>query len=596
MLPALRDLMSEKEEIILRGVAAAPGVAHGPVFIFRQKDLEIPAYKIAEENLPEEIERFEQALLQTRQQIIGIRNQIASKLGEDEAQIFDAHLLVLEDKALIEETIRETEKSRYNIDHVFQSVSSRYIEAFLKIDDEYIQERVADIRDVSKRLLHNLMGRTPNIIGRFAAARVIVSEDLAPSDAAAFEKDKVLGLVTDLGGRTSHAVIMARSLDVPAVVGLHDISQKVDIGDTVLVDGFSGRVVVNPSEDTLFQYGKLKHRQETIREIFRQASQEPSVTRDGRHITLSANIEGVEDVEDVQRVGAEGVGLYRTEILFLRENDFPGEEEQYRAYREVVERVAPHPVIIRTLDLGGDKTVHDYFEEHENNPFMGFRAIRFCLEHPTIFRQQLRAILRASAHGKVKIMYPMISGLAELLQANEHLEACRQELSGRGTAFDPEMPVGSMIEIPSAAYIADHLAEHCDFFSVGTNDLIQYLLAVDRINDRIAHLYEPSHPAILRTLRHIFEVGRQNDIEVGVCGEMAGDPLYAALLLGMGATRLSASPAAIPELKFLCRNMELRRAQDLAESVLSLRDTADITGELKSFYDEHVTAALQASM
>lgn len=574
---------SNQEEIVLQGIAASPGVSHGPAFVFLQKELEIPLYKLDENQKKSEIKRFEAALVQTRSQIVAIRNEVASKLGEEEAQIFDAHLLVLEDNALMEETINEIQNAGYNIEYCFHSVSRRFIDAFDALDDEYIKERVTDIRDVAKRVLQNLMGHPGVGAIAFEGARVIVSEDLTPSDTAGLAPDRVLGFVTDAGSRTSHTVIMARSLDVPAVVGLHDVTQHAGSSDYILVDGYDGVVIINPTEQTLFRYGQLKEERQNLQKIFESSISLPAKTIDGEDILLLANIGGIEDCKPAIKNGATGVGLFRTESMFLQRDVFPNEEEQFQAYRAVAQTMKTHGVVIRTLDIGGDKQISPFYQE-ENNPFMGFRAIRFCLKHIDIFKDQLRAILRASAFGKVRLMYPMIGSVCEIEQANALLEEAKKELQKKKIAYDKDIEVGSMIEIPSAAMIADLLAEHCSFFSIGTNDLIQYLLAVDRVNDRIAHLYEPNHPAVIRTIGRITAAAQKKHIKVGVCGEMAADPIYAPLLLGLGADSLSVAASSLPEIKYLIRRMNMQEARKMAAQVLELTDPKAIFEALESFY------------
>lgn len=578
-----------RKEIVLQGIAASPGVAHGQAFVFLQKELEIPIYKVEEYAQGGEIQRFEDAIMRTRTQISDVRHEVADKLGEAEAQIFDAHLLVLEDRALIEETIQEHYKSEYNIEYCFHSVSKRYLEAFKHIDDEYIKERVTDIRDVTKRLLNNLLGHCSSTIGQLTRERILVSEDLSPSDTAALDRKKVLGILMDSGSRTSHAVIMARTLQVPSVVGLHDISKQVENEDTLLIDGYDGVVIINPTEETLYRYGQLKLKHESIQKIFESVIGLPAQTQDGKHIDLLANIEGIDDLDSVKKSGAEGVGLFRTEALFLRKDHFPTEEEQFEVYKQIVQSLYPMPVTIRTLDLGGDKKISGvFFSEEEDNPFMGFRAIRFCLDHIDIFKAQLRAILRSSAFGKVKLMYPMISSLTELCAANKILDECKAELKKKKIAFDPDVAIGTMVETPSAAYTTDLLASECNFFSIGTNDLIQYMLAVDRVNDRIAHMYEPNHPAILRTLKHIIDTAHAHNIKVSICGEMAGDPLYVPLLIGLGVDDLSTIPACLPEIKYLIRNMTLKEVQSLAAKALRQTQPKAIFNLLQKFYLEHV--------
>ncbi len=580
---------SEKVEIVMRGIAASPGVAHGPAFLFLQKEVEIPSYEIPEQGRGFELARFEQAILETRMQISAMRNEIASELGEEEAQIFDAHLLVLDDKALLEETVHEVENSGLNIEYCVHKVITRYIEAFASIDDDYIKERVTDIRDVSRRLLRNLMGHADFSFSKLAENKIIVSEDLTPSETANLEKGTVLAFVTDEGSSTSHVSIMARSIEVPAVVALHTITSQVHTGDTLLVDGYEGLVILNPTEARLQRYGRIKLEKEQLQQVYQSEACKPAETRDGQSLVLMANIEGVTPPDRLIKYGAQGVGLFRTESIFLRDMSFPDEETQFQIYKSYVEQLNPQSVFIRTLDLGGDKSTDGkYFPDNEGNPFMGFRAIRFCLEQPEIFKDQLRAILRSSAYGKTKIMYPMISGLPELLAANKILEEAKEDLLERGQAFDPHIQVGSMIEIPSAAYTSDLLAEHCQFFSIGTNDLIQYMLAVDRVNDRIAHLYQPNHPAVIRIIKAVIDSAHKKGIPVGICGEMACDPLYAPLLIGMGADELSLMPVRIPEIKYLLRKIKMSDARSLVEKVINYGDAQTIYDTLRQFYLDHV--------
>ncbi|MEO0796943.1 MAG: phosphoenolpyruvate--protein phosphotransferase [Verrucomicrobiota bacterium] len=580
------------KEIVLEGVAASPGVAHGLAFVILQKELEIPVYEVPEEQVEHEKERFEKALLEARQQISEIRHEIADRLGENEARIFDAHIMVLEDRALIEETLSEMEQTGFNIEYCFREVSNRFIEAFEALQDDYLKERVKDIEDVSRRVLQILLGETARNLMELVAERIIVSEDITPSEAAGLDTAKVLGVVTDSGSRTSHAVIMARSLGVPAVVGMHNASEKLDNDDYVLIDGYDGVVIVNPTEETLFRYGELKSERQTIQRVFESSALLPATTADGKLLEVGANIGGPEDCQLALARGAEGVGLYRTEALYMQEDGFPNEETQFQAYSEVARQMAPQPVILRTLDLGGDKHISEFFVQNENNPFMGFRAIRFCLEHRELFKDQLRAILRASAYGHVKVMYPMISSLEEVIAANEILEEAKAELRERKQKFNEKIEVGAMIEIPGAALICDLLADHCQFFSIGTNDLIQYLLAVDRVNDKIAQLYEPSHPGVIRMLNSIISTANEKNVHVGICGEMAGDPIFVPLLFGMGANEISATGAVLPEIKYLIRKMKISDARELAQKVLVESDPKKIQQMLTAFYEEQMRDVL----
>ena len=562
-----------RSELVLQGISASQGIAYGQIFVYLQSDLEVPEYQVEKAKWAAETARFEQALLATRQQVQKIMSEVEKNLGEEEARIFDAHLLVLEDQALIAETFREFEKSRLNIEACFDRVAQRYIAAFEEIDDEYLRERGGDIRDVAQRVLSNLLGGGgAQRLSKLADKRIVVANDISPSDAAGLDRSAALGVVTDSGSKTSHAVIVARSMKIPAVVGLRDLTSKVQAGDSILVDGYEGLVILNPTESTLFRYGQIQRQKRSLEQKLLDASRLPAVTLDGAELPLRANIEKVEEANLVKDYAGDGVGLFRTEFLYLAASHMPTEEEQYAAYRRLAESLSPAPVTIRTLDLGGDKPIASqaHLFPKENNPFLGYRAIRFCLDHSDVFKAQLRAVLRASAHGDVRLMYPMISGHDELRRANAVLAECKAELKEEGKAFNPRLRVGSMIEIPSAAMAADLLAKDCDFFSIGTNDLIQYLLAIDRVNDRIAHLYEPTHPAVLRTLRHIVVEAHRAKIKVSVCGEMAGDPIFVALLFGLGVDELSMTPPLLPAAKYILRNMKLTDARKLAQQALAM--------------------------
>lgn len=574
-MPAAKSV---KPETLVQGISASHGIVYGQAFLYIQSDVEVPSYDIELENHGAEIARFEQAIVVTRQQIQKIMAEVDKNLGAEEAQIFDAHLLVLEDQALISETIREFETSGKNIETCFDKVSQRYIKAFAEIDDEYLRERACDIRDVAQRVLQNLLGQSSQNLSQLVEKRVVVANDVSPSDAAGIDSSQALAIVTDSGSKTSHAVIVARSMKVPAVVGLRDLTTQVQSGDWLLVDGYEGVVIINPSQQTLFRYGQIQLQKKGYEQRLMEANRRPAVTLDGVAIALRANIEKVDEAALVKEYLADGVGLFRTEFLYLSSGRIPSENEQYLAYKSIAEALAPAPVVIRTLDLGGDKPMagHAHLFPKEDNPFLGYRAIRFCLDNPKIFKDQLRAILRASMHGEIRLMYPMISGREELARANAVLAECKEELTTRKIAFNPNLQVGTMIEIPSAAITADLLARDCDFFSIGTNDLIQYLLAIDRVNDKIAHLYEPTHPAVIRTLKSVVEQAHSQKIKVSVCGEMAGDAVYAPLLLGLGIDELSMSPPLIPAVKYLIRSMNLSDAQKLAAEALKMTSAKEI--------------------
>jgi phosphotransferase system enzyme I (PtsI) len=575
-----------KREIKIQGVAAAPGVARGPAFIFLQKGPSVPCRTIADENIEDEAHRFEGVLVATRTEISALRSDVARRLGENEAAIFDAHLLVLDDPAIVGETLQMLRSQRLNVEHCFQTVSERYIQVFSKLEDPYFRERAVDIRDVARRVLANLLGLSRKSLSEIAGKRVIVADDLTPSDTAALDTAHAVAFVTNAGNRTSHAVIMSRSLRIPAVVGLMVATDKILLDDDVLVDGYEGLVFVNPSEETLWRYGEIKNARDAFRRRVDDEADLPEKTSDGLSFKLSANVNGAEDVPAMNRVHAGGVGLFRTESVFLKTpGHVPGEEEQFAHYKALLEAVAPDRVIVRTLDIGGDKPHNALFTGStvEDNPFMGFRAIRICLERKDIFRDQLRAILRASAFGRAKILFPMIASVDELVQARALFEETKNDLRSCGIPFDEAVPLGAMIEIPSAAVCADLLAEHCEFFSIGTNDLVQYLLAVDRGNSRIAHLYEPCNPAVLRVLRDVIRTAKEKKINVGVCGELAGDITFAPLLFALGADSLSMTPAAIPEVRYLLRHTARHELDALVAAVFAESDPGKIQQILRAF-------------
>ena len=532
---------------------------------------------VPEAELANEVNRLESALVQTRQQILEVQRKVNLGMGADEGSIFDAHLMVLEDRAVLDEVMRVIQDEKRTADYAFYAVAERYASSLAKIEDDYLRERAADMRDVTARVLNNLLGIEEEFdLRHLREPCIIISHDLTPSNTAQLDKRNVLGFATDVGSRTSHTAIMARSLRIPAAVGLKDASAQLQSGLPALLDGFEGRLIINPAEATLAEYTRVARQRLTFEEKLREILHEPAMTIDGHRVMLSANIEQPSDTEQVKATGADGVGLFRTECLFIQRDTLPGEEQQYEAYRQAAAALKPLPVVIRTLDLGGDKLMAHTPTPQEMNPFLGWRAIRYCLQQPDLFRDQLRAILRASAEGNVRMMYPMISGLEELREANGLVEKYKAELRQEQLPFDENLEIGAMIETPSAAIIADSLAKRLKFFSIGTNDLIQYSLAVDRLNEKIAHLYEPTHPAIVRLIKMTVNAGHAHQIPVSVCGEMASDPILAPLLLGLGVDELSVAPALLPPVKFLIRRLKMTEATALAEFALQSESASEI--------------------
>ena len=574
--------MEGQRELELKGIGASPGIAAGPVLRLKSDDLPLPEYAIPAEDVPREMIRLEEALLETRRQLNEIQRRVGEAMGSESAGIFEAHLHVVDDPSFVDEVYRDVREKRRNVETVLLAVSERYAQTLLQMDDDYLRERAADIRDVTRRILRNLTGGGGDLLAGLETPRVLVARDIAPSEIAACDRRKVLGLVTELGSPTSHAAIMARAMDLPAIVGLQGAAGLVADGDRVIVDGVRGVLVVRPTPAREEDYGRIARSRAIIQKRLATLKDEEAVTRDGHAVALSANIEMPADVEAAWARGARGIGLFRSEYLFLAGPGEPSEERQYKAYAEVAKRIAPETAIIRTLDLGGDKLAAGGRAAEEANPFLGWRAIRLCLDRPALFKTQLRAILRASAHNpRLRIMYPMISSAAEVDRANRLLEECKTELAAVGQAFNPGIEAGVMIEIPSAALTADLIAPKVKFFSIGTNDLVQYTLAVDRVNERVAHLYEPTHPAVLQLIRLTVEAGRRHGIWTGVCGETAGNPVLAPLLLGLGVEELSASPGAIPLVKEVIRRIRYSEAQDLAEAARSMATGAEVLGQCR---------------
>ena len=570
-LANLSDVLEQRKtgEKMLRGIPASQGVSRSRVVLLDRTSIDPVKRSITETDSEKEDDRLQSSIAETRRQITTMQDRLREAMGAKEALIFDSHLLVLEDPILLEEVSRYIREDMVSAEYAFYQASEKYAKALAKVEDTYLSERAADIRDVTQRVLANLMDRPTNTkLANLTEPCIVVAHDLTPTDTAMLDPAMVLGFLTEVGSRTSHTAILARSLRIPAVIGLGEAIRELHSEQSVLIDGFNGFVIIEPSDQTLFEYGQLVERQTSIEENLEIIHDDAAETRDGQRIILSANIERVDDIESVRQSGATGVGLFRTEFLFINRSDLPNEEEQFAAYRRVVESLTPDPVIIRTLDLGGDKLLSHVNVAEEMNPFLGWRAIRLRLEEKDLFRTQLRAILRASAFGDLKIMYPMVSGVEELDAANVLLNDCREQLRAEDKAFADDIEIGVMIETPSAAMIADSLARRVQFFSIGTNDLIQYALAVDRLNEKIAHLYEPTHPGILRLIKTTVDAGQSHGIWTGVCGEMAGDLAAVPILLGLGVAELSVTPPMVPRVKMLIRSIEMEQARKLATFAL----------------------------
>ena len=570
-------------ERVFQGIGVSPGVARGRILVYSIAEEAVPEYDITAEQVPQEVTRFEQALIATREQLHELQGRIASGIGATApSSILDVHVSITEDPALIEPVTTRLEQEKKNVEFIFHNVAQKYVKTLAELPDEFLRERAADVQDVTRRILRNLLGHEHRGLTNVPAGTIIVAHDLSPSDTSSLDRHNAVGFATDVGSHTSHTAIVARSMNLPAVVGLRDVSQHVRNGQSAILDGYSGTLVVEPSQQTLFVYGQLEVKRHSVEERLAALKDLPPQTLDGHRVTLSGNIELPADVPALLAVGTEGVGLFRTEFLYLNRKDFPGEQEQYEKYVEVARMVKPHWVIIRTLDIGGDKFHSEETTPAEINPFLGFRAIRFCLANPDIFTVQLRAILRASAEGNVKIMYPMISGVNEVIQANTILQEVMADLKKESVPFDENIDIGAMIEIPSAALTAEMIAQETDFLSIGSNDLIQYTMAVDRVNERVANLYEPTHPAILRLIRGVVEAAHNNNIWVGVCGEIAGEPLYVPLLVGMGVDELSIAAASLPRVKEVIRRMKLSEAQELAAATLHATRSREVLAMLNA--------------
>lgn len=577
--------------IKLRGQGVSPGIAIGHVRLFQMSSLDVGESNVIEQNVEQEVNRFQEAIENTRQQIYELGQRIEQR-GEDKAlnEVLNMHLLLLEDKMIVDEVIKQIRQHGYGAEYAL-SLTYREVEKRYSDLPDLFRERLKDVEGICRRIMDNLRGAQAYSLEDLTEECIVVARDLSPSDTASMRSETVLGFVTEVGGKTSHTAILARALEIPAIVGVHPISRFVQDDDMIIIDGNAGQVIVNPTEEDLYDSRARQNQYQVRQSRLISMRQLPSVTLDGHRIELAANIEFATEIETANKYGAEGVGLYRTEYLFLNRLTIPTEHEQYEHYNQVAETLSQQSVVIRTLDIGGDKFSHAFENYHELNPYLGCRAIRFSLENRELFKTQLRAILRASQHRNIRLMYPLISGVAELQTANEILDQLKADLQTEGVDIDHEIPVGAMIEVPSAVMIAADLAEHLSFLSIGTNDLIQYALAVDRGNEKIAHLYQPLHPAVLRMISMVVQVGEKKGIPVSVCGEMASDPVCVLVLLSLGIERLSMAPSAIPLVKDVVRNVQLARMRDFGARLLQCSQVGDV----KQLLQDELTKLLPES-
>jgi len=564
----------------ISGIAASGGIAIGKAYILNEPDLSFDEKQI--DNPDKEIERFRSAIAASKAELEGIRSHASESLGEDKAAIFDAHLLVLSDPELLTPIEEKITKDKVNAEHALQETAGMFITMFEQMDNEYMRERAADIRDVEKRVLSHLLGVRLSSPSMIAEEVIIIAEDLTPSDTAQLNKELVKGFATDIGGRTSHSAIMARSLEIPAVVGTKEATKKIENGDMIIVDGLNGLVHINPTQEATDEYEAIQKKLEIEKQEWAKLKNEKTVTADGHHVELAANIGRPVDLEGVINNGAEGIGLYRTEFLYMDKEKLPSEEEQFEAYKEVLEGMEGKSVVVRTLDIGGDKKLPYLSLPNEMNPFLGFRAIRLCLEEQELFRPQLRALLRASAYGNLKIMFPMIASIDEFRQAKSVLKEEKEKLQKAGHQVSKDIEVGIMIEIPSAAVMADQFAKEADFFSIGTNDLIQYTMAADRMNEQVSYLYQPYNPAILRLIHMVIKAAHAEGKWAGMCGEMAGDETAVPLLLGLGLDEFSMSAASVLKVRSQMRKLNKTDMEELAKKALQMKTAQEVKELVKS--------------
>lgn len=565
----------------IQGISGSRGVAVGNVYRYIQEEIVIPDYTVADDKVEEEIGMFAAAMAATLKQLDTIRQKALDEMGPEEAAIFEAHMQIAQDPSLSDGIKSLVESSHTNVVAATAQTIDTFANIFLGMEDPYMRERGADIKDIGDRLMRNMLGMNPRGLSHISGEVILVAQDLAPSDTASLDKNIVKGIVTAAGGPTSHAAIMARTLEIPAVMGVGDIESFVD-GDKAVVLGTDGIVEINPSDADWDEYtNQAAAFQEELKRLRESANLEATTT-DGHHVELFGNIGKAKDAKNALTMGAQGIGLYRTEFLYMENDELPAEDVQFEEYKKVAQDMKGKPVIIRTMDIGGDKELKCLDLPSEMNPFLGYRAIRISLNRPDIFKVQLRALLRASAFGDIHIMYPMIASVEEVKQANAMLDECKEELTAEGKEFNKDIKVGIMIEVPAAAVISPILAKYVDFFSIGTNDLCQYTLAVDRMNEAIGSLYQPLHPGVLRLIKHVIDASHEQGKFTGMCGELASDPVATMILLGLGLDEFSMTASSIPLIKNILRSVSKAECEEVANKALTMDTAEEITGYAKS--------------
>lgn len=565
----------------IQGISGSRGVAVGNVYRYIQEEIVIPDYTVAEDKVEEEIGKFAAAMAATLKQLDTIRQKALDEMGPEEAAIFEAHMQIAQDPSLSDGIKSLVESSHTNVVAATAQTIETFANIFLGMEDAYMRERGADIKDIGDRLMRNMLGMNPRGLSHISGEVILVAQDLAPSDTASLDKNVVKGIVTAAGGPTSHAAIMARTLEIPAVMGVGDIESFVD-GDKAVVLGTDGIVEMNPSDADWAEYtNQAAAFQEELKRLRESANLEATTT-DGHHVELFGNIGKAKDAKNALTMGAQGIGLYRTEFLYMENDELPAEDVQFEEYKKVAQDMKGKPVIIRTMDIGGDKELKCLDLPSEMNPFLGYRAIRISLNRPDIFKVQLRALLRASAFGDIHIMYPMIASVEEVKQANAILDECKEELTAEGKEFNKDIKVGIMIEVPAAAVISPILAKYVDFFSIGTNDLCQYTLAVDRMNEAIGSLYQPLHPGVIRLIKHVIDASHEHGKFTGMCGELASDPVATMILLGLGLDEFSMTASSIPLIKNILRSVSKAECEEVANKALTMDTAEEITGYAKS--------------